>query len=145
MALPRCHRLGGRSVFDYIYGAGAGQGKRLHGKNLVLRIAPPRVHCLRSALRPPAAADVAVAEALRRAPAATELRFAVVISRKISKRAVVRNRLRRLLHRAFLKQVPRLRYGTWMVLSLKPAAASCSHEQVLEEWQHLLQRSGVRS
>ena len=144
MALPRCHRLGGRSVFDYIYGAGGGQTRRLHGKNLVLRVAPPKVSRLRSALQPPAAADVA-SDAVQRAAAATELRFAVVISRKISKRAVVRNRLRRLLHRAFLAQVPQLRCGCWMVLSLKPAAASCSHEQVLEEWHQLLQRSGVRS
>lgn len=72
-----------------------------------------------------------------------DLRLAVVVSKKVSKRAVIRNRLRRLLHRAFMEEVPRLRRGHWLLLSLKPGAAQRSEDQLLQEWNHLLRRSGL--
>ena len=149
MALPRHHRLGGRSVFDYIYGASQGPGKRLYGKHQVLRVTAPDVLRLRSTLQPQLAPRLRLAPEptveMRQLLAATELRFAVVISKKINKRAAVRNRLRRLLHRSFLEEAPRLRCGHWLVLSLKPTVAHCSDEQLLQEWRLLLQRSGMRS
>lgn len=73
-----------------------------------------------------------------------DLRFAVVVNKKVSKRAVMRNRLRRLLHQAFMRDVPHLRRGHWLLLSLKPSAGESSKNQLLQEWSDLLRRSGLR-
>ncbi|HCA62434.1 MAG TPA: ribonuclease P protein component, partial [Synechococcales bacterium UBA8647] len=78
MVLPQRHRLRGRGVFDYIYQ----RGQRFQQGLLQLRVADAATNLLRE---PPETLE-------------GELRFGVVISSKVSKRAVKRNRLRRLLH-----------------------------------------------
>ena len=73
-----------------------------------------------------------------------ELRFGVVISSKVSKRAVKRNRLRRLLHEAFLRQKFRSDLPpTWLLLNLRPGAVELSDDNLLEEWSTLIQRAGL--
>ena len=73
-----------------------------------------------------------------------ELRFGVVISSKVSKRAVKRNRLRRRLHEAFLRQAFRSDLPpTWLLLNLRPGAAELSDDNLLEEWSTLIQRAGL--
>lgn len=71
-------------------------------------------------------------------------RVAVVISSKVSKRAVVRNRLRRRLHahlRSRFEQAPE--HGAiWLLLSLKPGVAPESHA-LLEECDRLLKQAGL--
>ena len=138
MVLPRDHRLSGTMVFDHLYRARV----RFHGSNLVLRIASPKLQYLKPALM-----DVRTRAAAQHNSAAVrqgDLRLAVVVSKKVSKRAVMRNRLRRLLHQAFMKDVPHLRRGHWLLLSLKPGAAQRSEDQLLQEWSAVLQRSGLR-
>ena len=138
MVLPRDHRLSGTRVFDRLYRARA----RFHGSNLVLRVGFPDLQDLKPGLM-----GSRVRASVKHDGAAVgqvDLRFAVVVSRKVSKRAVMRNRLRRLLHRAFMKDVPHLRRGHWLLLSLKPGAAQRSEDQLLQEWSDLLQRSGLR-
>jgi len=73
-----------------------------------------------------------------------ELRFGVVISSKVSKRAVKRNRLRRRLHEAFLRQAFRSDLPpTWLLLNLRPGAAELSDDNLLKEWSTLIQRAGL--
>ena len=138
MALPRDHRLSGATVFDRLYKSRA----RFYGANLILRVGYPDLQYLKPGLM-----GAGLRTAVERDCAAAgqgDLRFAVVVSKKVSKRAVMRNRLRRLLHHAFLEEVPLLRRGHWLLLSLKPGAAGCSGDELLQEWNDLLQRSGLR-
>ena len=72
-------------------------------------------------------------------------RVAVVISSKVSKRAVVRNRLRRRLHdhlRTRLEQAPE-HAQLWLLVSLKPGAATEDHD-LLEECDRLLEQAGLK-
>ena len=72
-------------------------------------------------------------------------RCALVISNKVSKRAVKRNRLRRLLHdqlRRHFEQRNDLA-GQWLLLSLRPEAAEAEPTQLLEECDSLLRSAGL--
>ena len=70
-------------------------------------------------------------------------RGAVVVSSKVSKRAVVRNRLRRLLHAHLLALNPTPLQPSWVVLSLKPGSAEIDPAQLLGECSHLLRQAGL--
>ncbi|OUT69459.1 MAG: hypothetical protein CBB79_10585 [Synechococcus sp. TMED19] len=129
MVLPQRHRLRGRGVFDYLYK----RGRRIHLGVLLLRVAPAAPELLRPSTREP-----------------ESLRFAVVISSKVSKRAVVRNRLRRRLHDNFVQnchpKTGRIRADltpSWLLLSLKPDAAALGDDGLLREWNGLLQQAGL--
>ena len=124
MVLPQRHRLRGRGVFDYLYQ----RGQRFQQGLLQLRVADAAPKLLRE---PPTELE-------------GELRFGVVISSKVSKRAVKRNRLRRRLHEAFLRQAFRSDLPpTWLLLNLRPGAAELSDDNLLEEWSTLIQRAGL--
>ena len=124
MVLPQRHRLRGRGVFDYLYQ----RGQRFQQGLLQLRVADAAPQLLRE---PPVGLD-------------RELPFGVVISSKVSKRAVKRNRLRRRLHEAFLRQAFRSDLPpTWLLLNLRPGAAELSDDNLLEEWSTLIQRAGL--
>ena len=74
-------------------------------------------------------------------------RCAVVISSKVSKRSVLRNRLRRLLHahlRSRLEQRPELA-GRWLLISLRPEAGQADHTQLLKECDSLLRSAGLET
>ena len=124
MVLPQRHRLRGRGVFDYLYQ----RGQRFQQGLLQLRVAEAAPKLLRD---PPLELEC-------------ELRFGVVISSKVSKRAVKRNRLRRRLHEAFLHQAFRSDLPpTWLLLNLRPGAAELSDDNLLKEWSTLIQRAGL--
>ena len=74
-------------------------------------------------------------------------RCAVVISNKVSKRAVKRNRLRRLLHQHLVDTLSALPDGrmAWMLISLKPGSADATPAALLGECDQLLQQAGLRS
>ena len=72
-------------------------------------------------------------------------RCALVISSKVSKRAVRRNRLRRLLHQ-HLRQLLEHRMdlaGRWVLISLRPEASQADPSQLLEECDSLLSSAGL--
>ena len=98
---------------------------------MVLRIADAKPQYLR--------AEVAAAES--RAPQSQRCRCAVVISGKVSKRSVVRNRLRRQLH-DHLQPTTLDRH--WLLLSLKPGASEAG-APLLEECDRLLKDAGLLS
>ena len=124
MVLPQQHRLRGRGVFEYLYQ----RGQRFQQGLLQLRVAEAAPQLLRE---PPSELE-------------RELRLGVVISSKVSKRAVKRNRIRRRLHDAFMNQSFRqdLR-PTWLLLNLRPGAAELSVDNLLKEWFTLIQRAGL--
>lgn len=72
-------------------------------------------------------------------------RCAVVISGKVSKRAVRRNRLRRLLHdhlRHRLEHRSDLA-GRWLLISLRPEAGTHAFSRLIEECDSLLKSAGL--
>ena len=69
----------------------------------------------------------------------------MVISSKVSKRAVVRNRLRRRLHdhlRSRFEHAPE-HASIWLLVSLKPGAVAEEHD-LLEECDRLLEQAGLK-
>ena len=124
MALPPQHRLRGHRVFDRIYR----QGLRLHGDLLVLRLL--------------AAEPALLAEPLRRHPPSS-WRCGVVVSAKVHKRAVRRNRLRRLIHAPLMLHPPSTISPQWLLLSLKPGSADAEEALVLGECSELIRKAGL--
>ena len=123
-------RLRGHRCFDRLHR----KGQRFHGPNMVLRV----VKAKPSLLKP----DVAAAE--RRSPTARRCRCAVVVSSKVSKRSVVRNRLRRQLHDHLRTRLEtRTHLGEhWLLVSLK-AEAIAAGTPLLEECDRLLKDAGL--
>ena len=95
MALPQQHRLKGHRAFDLLYQ----KGRKFHGPFLLLRLIEARPELL-----PPP----------QRLAPASAWRCGVVVSSKVSKRAVRRNRIRRL---PLLPQ-PRCRISRACILQL---------------------------
>ncbi len=127
MALPQRHRLRGQRLFDALYR----RGTTVHGSAMVLRwlVADPELLPAREPLPPP-----------------SPWRCGVVVSTKVHKRAVQRNRLRRqlhdcLCHAAFRPERPSL----WLMFSLKPGSAEWERDRLLGECRHLLSKAGLVS
>ena len=77
---------------------------------------------------------------------ASSCRLGVVVSSKVSKRAVQRNRLRRLLHghvSGLLRQLPPDR-GQWLLISLKPGSETADPAALLGECSSLLAQAGLQ-
>lgn len=125
MALPQQHRLRGRRVFDRLYR----QGRRFQGPALVLRVlaADP-------ALLPPGSPAAA---------AASPWRCGVVVSSKVSKLAVRRNRLRRLIHDHLLRHPPAPPSPLWLLITLKPGCLDLDEGRLLGECRQLLRQAGL--
>ena len=126
MVLPASMRLRGHRCFNLLHRS----SKRQHGTLMVLRVAAGDSNLLRRELR-------GIQE--------RTCRCALVISNKVSKRSVKRNRLRRLLHDHL-----RLRFeqrndlaGRWLLISLRPEAAEAEPTQLLEECDSLLRSAGL--
>jgi ribonuclease P protein component len=125
VALPQPHRLKGQRCFDWLYR----KGRALHGPFLLLRWTEARPELL-----PP----------VQRGHAASPWRLGVVVSSKVHKRAVRRNRLRRLLHQHLLSQPIAPPAGPlWLLLSCKPGSAERDPAALLGECNELLQRAGL--
>ncbi|MFN9618564.1 MAG: ribonuclease P protein component [Synechococcaceae cyanobacterium] len=124
MVLPQRHRLRGVKVLDRILR----QGRRLHGSAMVLRLLPAHPNLL-----PPR----------DRAAPPSPWRCGVVVSGKVSRSAVVRNRLRRQLHAGLLADPPRPDQPLWLLLSLRPGSAELPSHALLGECSDLLRRAGL--
>ena len=130
MVLPASMRLRGHRCFDHLHR----RGKRYHGTAMVLRKAASNATLLRGGgggCRPDSQPE--------------SCRVAVVISGKVHKRAVVRNRLRRLLHdhlRARLEARTEHSH-CWLLISLRPGADAVE-ANLLEECDRLLEQAGLQ-
>lgn len=113
MALPSTHRLRQRQAFDAIYK----RGRRYTASLLLLRT-------------------------LRR-PQDGPTQLGVVISTKVDKRAVRRNRLRRQIHAAFLSLRPRLEPGWLLLVTVRPGQDPCDYPEILQELELLLIQAKV--
>jgi ribonuclease P protein component len=62
----------------------------------------------------------------------------ISIGLKVSKRAVIRNRIKRRIRSAIQELLPHLSSGWQIVIVVKPSATQCSYGQFLQELKQLL-------
>jgi ribonuclease P protein component len=70
-------------------------------------------------------------------------RIGISISQKVSKKAVVRNRIKRQIRGALRQLLPHLSTGWRIVVVVKPNATECGYEQFLQELKQLLTNAEV--
>ncbi|MDJ0618941.1 MAG: ribonuclease P protein component [Calothrix sp. MO_192.B10] len=129
MALPKANRLKSRQDFQAVFR----EGFRRHGSYMTLR-------ALRPSLSKIPSQDAAVSNNTH-----CPTRIGISISTKVSKRAVVRNKLKRQISAALYKLLPDLSSGWRLVVIVKPTAAECKciSQQFLQELEQLLVKAEV--
>ncbi len=77
----------------------------------------------------------------------SSLKCAIAISNKVSKRAVTRNKLRRLFHNHLSQRQAEstLKNKNWALLSLKPNSTSKNSLDLLQEFDNLLLKADLLS
>jgi ribonuclease P protein component len=80
---------------------------------------------------------------LRDAAEAAPVLIGIAVSQKVSKRAVIRNRLKRQVRAAMRTLLPRLKPGIWVVINLRPRAIQCGYDEFLRELEELLTKLEV--
>ncbi|XGV96101.1 MAG: ribonuclease P protein component [Leptolyngbya sp. BL-A-14] len=125
MALSKVNRLRSRQDFNAVYRKGI-RRKSSHLTVVVQRrLLPKACH--------PESASLAMVTAT---PQPT--RVGISISQKVSKRAVVRNRIKRWLRVAVRFLLPRFPTGWDIVVIVQPEATQCDYQQFLQELEQLL-------
>ncbi len=119
MGLPKANRLKQRQDFDRVYQSG--KRRRATGLHLVV-------------LRQPLNGD-----SIETLP----IQVGISISKKVSKRAVVRNRIKRQLKAIVRQFLPRLELGLRMVILVRSEALTYDYGQFLQELEQLLKKAEV--
>ncbi|MEO1144305.1 MAG: ribonuclease P protein component, partial [Cyanobacteria bacterium J06638_22] len=70
-------------------------------------------------------------------------KIGISISQKVSKRAVVRNRIKRQIQGIFQMFLPRLKPGLKFVVTVRSSAVGCEYKEFLQELEELLHRAEV--
>ncbi len=76
-------------------------------------------------------------------PSALSSRFGISISRKVSKRAVVRNRIKRQLKAIIRQNLPYIPPNWQVVIVVRPAAVECEFDDFLRELEDLLKKLSI--
>ena len=126
MALPKSMRLNGHRTFKYIYK----NSKKFYGNLMDFRIAKTNPAVLRSH---------------KITHGFSNFKIAITVSKKVSKKSVVRNRIRRLLQETFLKEFNK-NYNHvpyWVLVNLKSGNSYNYEIELLKEFQFLIIKSGL--
>ncbi len=121
--LPPANRLKHRNDFSAVYR----KGMRRNSAHLSLR-----------ALRKPKSVGTPTA-----ANSLQPTRTGISISLKVSKRAAVRNRIKRQIRAALRELLPRLNFGWDLVIVVRPTAQECNYAEILQELEQLLVEAEV--
>lgn len=133
MALPPANRLRRRKDFSAVYQAGL----RRNAPHLTLR-------ALRlSNQMPPRAAEVTPSTGGLSCTNPPATCIGISISQKVSKRAVVRNRIKRQIRSALYHLLPDICPGWHCVIVVKPGAIQCDYHQFLQELKQLFTEAEV--
>ena len=119
MGLPKAHRLRDRKDYRAVYE----QGIRRYSPHLTL-IALPAKENQNTAL----------------IPATT---FGISISKKVSKKAVVRNRIKRQIKGVIRTYLQSVDPGWKVIIVVKPKAIECKYEHFLRELEELLKQTKI--
>lgn len=114
MGLPKAHRLKNWRDFRTVYK----QGKRFHGKQLVLIV--HRVTCAKQPTQ-----------------------IGISISRKVSKKAVIRNLIKRRLRHACRLLLSDMEHHWQLIIIVRSGSATCEYEDFLRELKQLLIKAEV--
>ena len=126
MGLPKAMRLKGHRAFDYIHK----NSDKYYGKLMNIRVSKSNRKILISH---------------KKYDNLNHLKIAIAISKKVSKKAVERNRIRRVLQEGLLKN---LNQGNnhkpyWLLVNLKSGCFCNNEKELLKEFQILLLKTGL--
>ena len=126
MALPKAMRLKGHRTFDYIHK----NSVKYYGKLMTFKIARSNPKILISH---------------NNINSLNNFKIAIAISKKVSKKAVVRNKIRRLLHDYLLKNFSHAENHKpyWLLVNLNYNNSCINEFKILEEFRHLISKSGL--
>ena len=126
MALPKLMRLNGHRTFKYIHK----NSKKFYGKLMDFRVAKSNPKILRSHK---------INHGL------SNFKIAITVSKKVSKKSVDRNRIRRLLQETFLKNFNKdyNHVPYWVLVNLKSGDFCNDENELLKEFQFLIIKSGL--
>ncbi len=126
MALPKAMRLKGHRTFDYIHKNSA----KYYGKLMTFKIARSNPKILISH---------------KNISSLDNFKIAITISKKVSKKAVVRNKIRRILQAGLLKNFCQKNNHKpyWLLVNLKAGNFYNDKIKLLEEFEHLISKSGL--
>jgi len=124
MALPKDMRLKGHRTFDYIHK----NSKTYHGKLMTFKVARSNPEILLTH---------------KLTNNANKFRIAIAISKKVSKKAVERNKLRRILQEWLLTNIQKINNHKpyWLLVNLKFRDFCNDESRLLEEFQNLMFKS----
>ena len=124
MALPKDMRLKGHRTFNYIHR----NSKKYNGKLMSFKVAR---------------SNPAILLSHRHENTTNKLRIAIAISKKVSKKAVERNKLRRILQDWLLKNIQKINNHKpyWLLVNLKFGDFCNDESRLLEDFQNLMFKS----
>ena len=124
MALPKEMRLKGYRTFNYIHK----NSIKYHGKLMTFKVAISNPEILLSH---------------KLSNNSNNLKVAIAVSRKVSKKAVDRNKIRRFLHEWLLKNIKKINNHKpyWLLVNLKFGDFYNDKNRLLEEFQNLMFKS----
>ena len=124
MSLPKDMRLKGHRTFDYIHK----NSIKYHGKLMSFKVAKSNPEILSK-------------HNLTNTP--NNFRIAIAISKKVSKKAVERNKLRRILQEWLIKNIKKINNHKpyWLLVNLKFGDFCNDKSRLLEDFQNLMFKS----
>jgi len=124
MALPKDMRLKGHRTFNYIHK----NATTYHGKLMIFKVARSNP-------------DILLTHKFTNT--SDNLRVAISISKKVSKKAVERNKLRRILQEWLLTNIQKINNHKpyWLLVNLKIGDFCNDKNKLLEEFQNLMFKS----
>ncbi|MBK4729500.1 ribonuclease P protein component [Oxynema sp. CENA135] len=142
--LPKVHRLKHRHDFSAVYRGGlrrqskhlSVRAKRRKPGSLEVRLSDNRDPRQRRGGNPPVPSPEDSSPKL-------PTRMGISISQKVSKQAVIRNRIKRQLRGACRELLPRIAPGWDVVIVVRPQGRECNYRQLLQELEQLLAQAEV--
>ena len=124
MALPRDMRLKGYRTFNYIHN----NSIKYHGKLMTLKIANSNP-------------EILLSHKIKNTSG--QLKVAIAVSKKVSKKAVDRNKIRRVLQDWLSKNIQKINNHKpyWLLVNLKIGDFYNDKNKLLEEFQNLMFKS----
>jgi len=126
MALPKKLRLKGHRAFKYIHK----NSRKYYGKLMDFKVAKSCPQILLSH---------------KNYNFNNNFKLAIIVSKKVSKKSVVRNKIRRILQENFLKNYKRdyNHIPYWVIVNLKGGSFFNYETELLKEFQTLLIKTGL--
>ena len=124
MALPKDMRLKGHRTFNYIHK----NSKKYYGNFMTFKVAKSNP-------------DILISHKFKNP--SNNFRVAFAISKKVSKKAVERNKIRRILHKWLLTNIQKIHNHKpyWLLVNLKIRDFYNDKDKLLEEFQNLMLKS----